>query len=129
MGHSHRVGVDIVEIGRIRGIMDRHPEFTRRVFTPREIGYCERFSDPARHFAARFAAKEAAFKALSGRTRVLRFLDFEVDTEGGRPALRITGGTGEEMRGLRIGEISLSLSHERECAVAMVMISCEEEAI
>lgn len=127
MGHSHRVGVDIVNVARIRGIMERHPEFARRVFTPAEIVYCERFSDPARHFAARFAAKEAAFKALSGRTRALRFLDYEVDATGGRPELRITGGTGEEVSGLGIGEISLSLSHERECAVAVVMVCCEGE--
>ncbi len=127
MEHSHRIGVDIVEVKRIRGIMERHPEFVRRVFTPSEIAYCDRFSDSARHYAARFAAKEAAFKALSDRARVLHFLDYEVDMKGGRPSLRISGGTEEQLRGLDIGDISLSLSHERECAVAMVLISCGDD--
>ena len=128
MEHSHRIGVDIVEVKRIRGIMERYPEFVRRVFTPSEIGYCDRFSDSARHYAARFAAKEAAFKALFDRARVLRFLDYEVDMENGRPSLRISGGTEEQLRGLDIEDISLSLSHERECAVAMVLISCGDDA-
>ena len=124
MEHSHRLGVDIVEVERIRGIMERYPEFARRVFTPGEMGYCDRFPDPARHYAARFAAKEAAFKALDGRSRALRFLDYEVKMDGGRPYLSICGGTEVELRGLEIGDISLSLAHERQCAVATVLISC-----
>ncbi len=125
MRHSHRIGVDIVEVERIRGIMRRHPEFAQRVFTPGERDYCERFSDPARHYAARFAAKEAAFKALGGGLKALRFLDYEVSMEDGRPCLSISGGTREELRGLKPGEISLSLAHEKECAVATVLVSRE----
>lgn len=125
MTHSHRIGVDIVEVERIRGIMERYPEFARRVFTPGEMDYCDRFSDPARHYAARFAAKEAAFKAFDGRLRALRFLDYEVGMEEGRPCLSISGGTREELRGMGMGEISLSMSHERDCAVAAVFVSCE----
>lgn len=123
MRHSHRIGVDIVEVERIRGIMRRHPEFARRVFTPGEREYCEGFSDPARHYAARFAAKEAAFKALGGGLKALRFLDYEVVMEGGRPCLSISGGTREELRGYEPEEISLSMSHERGHAVAAVLVS------
>ncbi len=123
MGNTHRIGVDIVEVERIRGIMRRHPGFKRRVFTPREREYCERFPDPARHYAARFAAKEAAFKALGGGLGALRFLDYEVVVGESGPRLEICGGTLEELRGREPGEISLSMSHEKGHAVAAVLVS------
>jgi holo-[acyl-carrier protein] synthase len=125
MRAKHRVGIDLVEVERIRGLASRHPGFLDRVFTPRERDYCDRHADPACHYAARFAAKEAAFKALRGEGRALRFLDYEVEMEGGRPRLLLHGKAREEARLLGVSDLDLSLSHERGCAVAVVLVEWE----
>src|SRR5205809_1492537 len=73
-------GVDITETARIEQALERHGDrFSRRIFTPLEIEYCERFKNKAERYAARFAAKEAAFKALgTGWRNGVRWLDVEV---------------------------------------------------
>ncbi len=121
----HRLGVDLVEVERIRGAASRCPGFLERVFTPLERSYCDRHRDPARHYAARFAAKEAAFKALRVAAEPLRFLEYEVDMEEGRPLLRLHGRALEDARAMGVRELELSISHERGCAVAVVLVGCE----
>ncbi len=119
--------MDIVEVDRIKRAIEETPSFLRRVFTPAEIAWCERYRSPAPHYAARFAAKEAAFKALGGKSGALRFLDYEVEMEGERPVLRIKGKTKEELGEANVLRFSLSLSHEKGYAIAVVLVSFEGE--
>src|ERR1700740_713488 len=88
------LGVDIAEVPRIQAAIERHGQpFLRRVFTLNEIEYCERFKNKFERYAGRFAAKEAAMKALgTGWRRGVRWVDFEVVRElGGRPTIRLDG--------------------------------------
>jgi holo-[acyl-carrier protein] synthase len=111
------LGVDIVEIARMRAALARQPGLTVRLFTPRERAYCDSHRDPAPHYAARFAAKEAVAKAVG---RHLRWQEVEVVTEAsGRPALSLTGESAEVTRG---GSFLVSLSHSRDYAVAAVVM-------
>lgn len=112
------LGIDIVETGRIRQALQRWPEMKNRLFTPREREYCEQKADPAVHYAARFAAKEAAAKAVG---RWLRWQEVEVVSgERNRPLLVLTGESAR-VAGIPEGaRLLLSLSHTRDYAVAVV---------
>ena len=114
------LGVDIVEIERLRRSMGRTAGFAERVFAPAEIEYCESMADPARHFAARFAAKEAVMKALgTGWSGGVTFRDIEVGhPEAGPPEVRLSGRSAERFSELGGQRILLSMSHEKSCAVA-----------
>jgi holo-[acyl-carrier protein] synthase len=88
------MGVDIAEVGRIQSAIERYGEtFLRRIYTAREREYCERFKNKYERYAGRFAAKEAAMKALgTGWRRGVRWVDLEVVREtSGRPTLAIAG--------------------------------------
>src|SRR5271170_6804749 len=88
------MGVDLAEVGRIQKAIERHGEaFLRRVYTAKEQEYCERFKNKYERYAGRFAAKEAAMKALgTGWSRGVRWVDVEVAREkGGRPTLKLAG--------------------------------------
>lgn len=125
------IGIDIVEIERIRRALLRWPGFAARLFTPGERTYCERRADTAPHYAARFAAKEAAAKALG---RPLRWHDVEVTSdERGQPRL-ILSGRAAALAGISEGgRLLVSLSHSRQHAVACVLllhpqdIACPDE--
>ena len=119
------VGTDLMEIARIAQSIDRFGErFLERVFTAREIAYCRRKKNAAESFAARFAAKEAAAKALgTGISRGIGWLELEVAREpGGRPTLELTGRAAERARELGVARVSLSLTHSRDTALAVVMM-------
>jgi holo-[acyl-carrier protein] synthase len=119
------IGVDIVEIRRLRGTLERHADrFLKRVFTASEQEYCGAHRDPAPHFAARFAAKEAAFKALgTGWAKGVTWLDVEVQRQaGGVPRLILHGHAEERGRGLGVQNAHLTLSHSDEAAIAMVIL-------
>src|ERR1700684_3066330 len=95
------LGVDITQIDRIEATMERRGRpFLERVFTPSEIAYCESHRHRAERFAGRFAAKEAAMKALgTGWTRGVRWIDIEVvGQRGGRPTGKLDGGGGKQKR-------------------------------
>src|SRR5260221_7138956 len=97
------MGVDIAEVDRIQSAIERHGEpFLRRIFTAAEREYCERFKNKYERYAGRFAAKEAAMKALgTGWRRGVKWVDLEVVREtGGRPALGIAGGGAENARAI-----------------------------
>ena len=120
------VGVDIVEISRIeRAIVEYGDRFVNRVFTGREIDYCERVARKAERYATRFAAKEAARKALGGATPVvsLSWHDVEIisSTEGA-PQLQFHGRAAEIVNELKITRAHVSLSHAQEQAVAFVVL-------
>ena len=114
------IGVDIVEIARMRRALARRPGLRERLFTEGERAYCERFDDPAPYYAVRFAAKEAVAKAAG---RALRWQEVEIErAAGGRPTVRVTGESAEWV-GVRLGaEFLLSLSHSRDYTVASAVL-------
>jgi holo-[acyl-carrier protein] synthase len=116
-------GLDVVEVARIaRQLEARSAErFLARIFTPGERTFCEGFRDRANRYAARFAAKEAASKAL-GVPAGISFLDVEVIREGGAPRLAFSGVAGEAARALRVDRAHLTLTHDGGVAVAAVIL-------
>jgi holo-[acyl-carrier protein] synthase len=119
------IGTDLMEIARIRQSIERFGDrFLRRVFTPREIAYCGRKTNAAESFAARFAAKEAGAKALgTGISHGVGWLELEVAREpSGKPRLELTGRAAEWARHLGVVRTSLSLTHSRDVALAVVVM-------
>ncbi len=118
-------GVDIVSVGRVRGVLDRQrTRFIERVFTRGEQEYCDAHRDPAPHYAARFAAKEALLKALgTGWSGGIRWVDVEVCREEGKaPVIRIHGEAAQIAARMGVRAIHISLSHSDENAVATVVL-------
>ena len=118
------LGVDIAEVGRIKAAIERHGEtFLRRLYTPAEREYCERFKNKYERFAGRFAAKEAAMKALgTGWSRGVRWVDVEVVRQkGGRPTVKLHGEASKIADGLGVKNISLSITHTADQAFAQVI--------
>lgn len=113
------IGVDVVEIARIERALARHEGFAARLFSPRERERCRDCSRPARRFAACFAAKEAASKALGTGMRGISWQEMEllVD-ESGRPVLHLSGKARRLASRLGVEEILVSVSHTRELALA-----------
>jgi holo-[acyl-carrier protein] synthase len=115
------IGVDVVEVDRVRRLLQRRPRFRERVFTPAEVAYCESKAVPAERYAARWAAREATIKALGG-IRGLRYHDISVGRHrSGAPVILLEGNAKlrAEERGVR--EVLVSFSHEREMAAAFCM--------
>ncbi|WP_041976305.1 holo-ACP synthase [Pyrinomonas methylaliphatogenes] len=119
------VGIDIIEVERVRRALQRTPRFAARVFTDRERAYCDgRGKASAQHYAARFAAKEAAFKALgTGWVGSLSWHDIEVTRdEAGKPLLLFHGHARALLEASGATAAHLSLSHTAEHAVAIVVL-------
>jgi holo-[acyl-carrier protein] synthase len=118
------IGIDIIEIRRVREVLARTPRFRERVFTEGERAYCDsRGAGSAQHYAARFAAKEAAFKALrTGWRDGLAWHHVEVSSgELGAPLLRLSGHARDLFEQMGATRAHLSLSHTGEHAVAQVI--------
>jgi len=118
-------GVDIAEVARIRESIERFGDrFLRRIFTEGEIGYCERRASRCESYAARFAAKEAAMKALgTGWSRGVRWRDIEVvRPKGQRPTIQFHGEAAAIAAKLGMKNIALSLTHTSEAALAHVIL-------
>lgn len=113
------VGVDIIEIARIAAVLERHgSRFLERVYTERELAYCR---GRVAELAARFAAKEAASKALGTGMRGIRWRDMEVLPDArGKPILYLHGAALARAQELGLREFAVSLSHSRDFAVAVV---------
>lgn len=122
------LGVDIVEIERMRKILARTPSFARRVFSEAEQAYCNGHAQPEVHYATRFAAKEAVVKALgTGFSEGIGVRDIEVRrTSKGRPYVVLTGRAREVAREQGVREIPLSLSFTHTEAVACAMAITED---
>jgi holo-[acyl-carrier protein] synthase len=121
----YSLGIDIIEIDRIREAMRRRPSMASRLFTPRERDYCEARGDPPAHFAARFAAKEATAKAVG---RWLRWQEVEiVNDASGRPTMSLRGEAAVYARVAEGARVLLSLSHSRDYAVACVALLGPQE--
>ncbi|MFR5829127.1 MAG: holo-ACP synthase [Adlercreutzia equolifaciens] len=121
------LGVDIVEIARMRKIIDRSPAFVEKVYSAAERAYCDSHAHPEVHYATRFAAMEAVLKALgTGFSEGIGWLDVEVRrTSKGRPMV-LTGRAREVAREQGVREIPLSLSYTHTDAVACAMAITEE---
>lgn len=125
------LGVDIVEIDRMRRILARTPSFVSRVFTQGEVEYCDSHADPAVHLAARFAAKEAAVKALgTGFAEGIGFADVEVSNNAkGRPLLLLHRKAAEKAESTGITDMPLSISHTENDAVACVIAITRDSTV
>ncbi len=119
------IGIDIIEVYRIRETLERTPRFTERVFTEKERVYCEsKGAAAAQSYAARFAAKEACLKALrTGWRGKVTWHDVEiVSGENGVPNLEIRGEARKILEKLGADKVHLSLSHTTEHAIAQVVL-------
>lgn len=118
------LGLDIAEVDRIEEAIARHgAPFLERLFTPAEASYCERHKNRYERYAARFAAKEAAMKALgTGWSRGVRWRDIEVAREpGGKPTLHLAGVARQIADQLGVKRISLTITHSGNLALAQVI--------
>ena len=127
----HGIGIDLVPISRMRHVMERWQDrFLTRVFTPDEIAYCRRRKDPAPHFAARFAAKEAGLKALGTGLRMgVSWLELEVRRERGGPPMLVLRGRSRELAQARADgadRMLLALSHDGDYAIAQAMLVADD---
>src|ERR1700674_2636943 len=118
------LGVDITEVDRIDAAITRHERaFLQRIFTPSEIAYCEKHRNSSERFAGRFAAKEAAMKALeTGWARGVRWVDIEVAREpSGKPTLKLSGAACAIAGSLGVKKIALTITHTGNTALALVV--------
>ena len=121
------LGIDVVEVARIRRLVGEGASagtaerFLRRCFTEGERRFCDARADRATPYAARFAAKEAASKAL-GAPPGIRWTDVEVEREEGVPRLRLSGVAGEAARSRGVTRVHLSITHDAGIAAAVVVL-------
>lgn len=118
------MGIDIIDIQRIESLLERFGDrFLRRVFTEGEIDYCKSKRNPSPHLSARFAAKEAASKALgTGYANGIRFIDIEVTRDRARPSLLLHSKARELAERIGVSRMHISISHDRLYAAATVIL-------
>ena len=118
------LGIDATDIPRIAATLERYGErFMNRIFTDGEIAYCRRRREPAIHFAGRFAAKEAAMKALgTGHSQNVLWRDVEVVRRGGPPQLQFHGGAARRFTAMGAQSSLLTITHSETLALAQVLI-------
>ena len=120
---SVRVGTDLIEIARVRRSLDRYERFRDRCFTEAEQAYCDSRPNPAQSYAGRFAGKEAVGKALGfGIARAFAWKDVEIAGRP-KPSVRLSGRLAERAARLGAGEIELSMTHSKELAAAVAVVS------
>jgi holo-[acyl-carrier protein] synthase len=115
-----RMGIDIVDVDRIKRVMEQLPRFVDRVFTKAEQSYCLSKPRPHEHLAARFAAKEATFKAIGSGWPHLSWHDVEVSRENGGPPNLEIRGRALELAGACSPKVSLA--HDGGMAIAEVLL-------
>jgi holo-[acyl-carrier protein] synthase len=122
--HIIGLGLDATEIDRIEQVIERYGDrFLNRIFTTGEIAYAQRRRNPAPHFAGRFAAKEAAMKALgTGHSQGVLWRDIEVVRAGGPPQLRFHGGAARRFEAMRATGSLLTITHSETLALAHVLL-------
>jgi holo-[acyl-carrier protein] synthase len=120
---SVHVGTDLIEIARVRRSLDRYERFRDRCFTEAEQAYCESRPNPAQSYAGRFAGKEAVGKALGfGIARAFAWKDVEIVGRP-KPSVRLSGRVARWAERVGAGEIDLSMTHSRELAQAVAVVS------
>jgi len=118
-------GIDIAEVPRIAGAIARFGQrFIQRIYTETEIRYCDSKANRVERYAARFAAKEAAMKALgTGWNHGVRWRDIEVRRQpGGRPTIVFAGKAADFAAQLGAAHVALSISHTADQAIAQVIL-------
>jgi len=118
------IGIDITEVSRIESLVEQHEQFLTRVYTEREISYCNKKKNKYQHFAARFAAKESVLKALGvGWSQEIKWTDIEVVNEpSGKPRINSYGEVKRLMEQKEVKEILISLSHTSHYAIASAQL-------
>ena len=118
------IGIDQIEVERVAEKIGKESGFKELVFSPTEIGYCEAKTNKFEHYAARFAAKEAFFKAMgTGWRNGTAFNEIEIiNNKEGKPGISFLGNTKLSIDELKLGKISVSLSHLKTMASAVVII-------
>lgn len=115
------VGIDIIEVARIKSLVEKSPRFVQRIFTPQEISYCQEKKNKYQHFAARFAAKEAFFKALGRR---IKWTDVGlINLSSGKPQLEIKEMKLKER--FSFNKVHVSIAHLSEYAAAVIILESE----
>ena len=116
-----RIGVDLIEIGRVRRALERYPGFRARCFTDAEREYCDSRPNPPQHYAARFAGKEAVGKALGIG---VHFTWREIEIRGRpKPGVSLSGRTAAWAENVGAGRIDLSMTHSKELAAAICVVA------
>jgi holo-[acyl-carrier protein] synthase len=115
-----RVGIDMIEIDRVRAALEKRPRFADRVFTQRERDYCFSRPNPAQHFAARFAGKEAVGKAIGCGVEFM-WRDIEIAGRP-KPSVTLSGQVAALADRLGAGAIDLSMTHSRGMAAAVAVV-------
>jgi len=117
------IGVDLIEIARVRRTLERYGDFRARCFTAAEQAYCDSRPNPAQHYAARFAGKEAVGKAL-GFGVAVHFAWREVEIAGRpKPSVRLSGRLAERASRLGVADVELSMTHSKELAAAVAVVA------
>ena len=120
------VGVDLIEIARIRRALQRYPGFRERCFTEAERAYCESRKNPAQSYAGRFAGKEAVGKALGlGVARAFAWREIEIVGRP-KPSVTLHGRVARLAERLGADGIDLSMTHSRELAAAVAIVVAPE---
>jgi holo-[acyl-carrier protein] synthase len=118
-----KVGLDLIEIQRIHDALERYPRFRERCFTAAEREYCDSRANPAQHYAARFAGKEAVGKALGfGVARAFAWKEVEI-TGRPKPSVRLSGRVEAWSARVGAGEIDLSMTHSKGMAAAVAVVA------
>lgn len=125
------IGIDIIEISRINRFFSKSADFLKKIYTEKEIEYCNPKRNKYQHFAARFATKEAVFKALgTGWISSLKWTDIELlNDETGRPYLNLYGNVKALADSKHISTYTVSVSHCKEYAIAQVLLMSEKKGI
>ncbi|MEX0795220.1 MAG: holo-ACP synthase [Acidimicrobiia bacterium] len=114
------LGVDLSDIDRVEGVLDRYPRFAERCFTEHEREYAFRFAKPARRLAARFAGKEAVMKSLGLGFRQIGWQEIEI-TGGGKPTVNMFGRAEQRARMLGVTEVLVTITHTDTSALVMAV--------
>jgi holo-[acyl-carrier protein] synthase len=119
------IGTDIFEVKRMKERLQKQPSFIDGIYTEQEINYCNQHKYKEQHYAARYAAKEAFFKAIgTGWRNGIKFQEIEIINDDlGKPEILLHGKAKEAMKNIKAGSIHVSLSHTQEYAVAFVIIN------
>ena len=117
-----KIGIDLIEIERVRRALERYPRFRERCFTEAERAYCESRPNPAQSYAGRFAGKEAVGKALGfGVARAFAWREVEIAGRP-KPSVHLSGRIAEWAERAGAGAVDLSMTHSRELASAVAII-------
>jgi holo-[acyl-carrier protein] synthase len=118
------VGIDMIEVERVAAKISKESGFRELVFTKKEVDYCETKANKFEHYAARFAAKEAFFKAIgTGWINGTAYNEIEVmNQENGKPEISLLGETAKLVAGMALGKMLVSMSHLKSIASAIVII-------